>query len=187
MIEGKAALTTSFQLFKFIELYAVIMTTSCTILFIIGSNITDMQFLYVDLIALVPLSVMQAWTGSYHKLTKDMPTSTLFYFPVILSVCVSSLIQIAFQLFFFLNIRSQPFFVPLDPRGEQWSDADLSYEETVLFMIVNFQLIMTSLAFSISEPFVLSFCSIFVFNSMIILLPDTSFVSKWFDLLPFRS
>ena len=173
------------------------MTTSCTILFIIGSNITDMQFLYVDLIALVPLSVMQAWTGSYHKLTKDKPTSTLFYFPVILSVCVSSLIQIAFQLFFFLNIRSQPFFVPLDPRGEQWSDADLSYEETVLFMIVNFQLIMTSLAFSISEPFRMpiwtnkpfffSLCSIFVFNSMIILLPDTSFVSKWFDLLPFRS
>jgi len=58
LIEGKAALTTSFQLFKFIELYAVIMTISSTILFIIGSNTTDIQWLYIDLIALVPLSVM---------------------------------------------------------------------------------------------------------------------------------
>jgi len=77
--------------------------------------------------------------------------------------------------------------VALDPHGEQWDDPDLSYEETVLFMVANFQLIVTSLAFSISEPFrkpiwtnkpfFLSLCSIFVFNSMIILLPDGSFVT----------
>lgn len=92
LIEGKAALTTSFQAFKFIELYSVIQLVSCTLLYAVGSNITDTQFLYIDLVALVPLSVVQAWTGSYHKLTKDVPTATLFYFPVLLSVIVSSLI-----------------------------------------------------------------------------------------------
>ena len=94
--EGKAAMITSFQAFKFIELYSVIQLVSCTMLYTIGNNITDAQFLYIDLIALVPLSIFQAWTGSYHKLTKDVPTSSLFYCPVITSVVISALIQLSF-------------------------------------------------------------------------------------------
>ena len=58
LIEGKAALTTSFQAFKFIELYSVIQLITCTLLYAIGSNITDTQFLFIDLVALVPLSVV---------------------------------------------------------------------------------------------------------------------------------
>jgi len=103
--EGKAAMITSFQAFKFIELYSVIQLISCAMLYSIGNNITDTQFLYIDLIALVPLSIFQAWTGSYHKLTKDIPTSTLFYYPVLTSVIVSTFIQLAFQFFFFFNVR----------------------------------------------------------------------------------
>ena len=94
--EGKAAMITSFQAFKFIELYSVIQLISCSMLYAIGNNITDSQFLYIDLIALVPLSIFQAWTGSYHKLTKDVPTSTLFYYPVLASVITASLIQFGF-------------------------------------------------------------------------------------------
>ena len=104
--EGKAAMATSFQAFKFIELYSVIQLITCTMLYAIGSNITDTQFLYIDLVALVPLSVLQAWTGSCEKLTKDVPTATLFYFPVLTSVIVASCIQLAWQLFWFLNIKN---------------------------------------------------------------------------------
>ena len=71
----------------------------------IGSNITDNQFLFIDLVALIPLSIVQAWTGSSERLTKDVPTATLFYYPVLLSVVASSLIQFIFQLFFFLKVR----------------------------------------------------------------------------------
>jgi len=66
------------------------------LLFTKGASITDYQFLYIDLVALIPLSVFQATTGSYHKLTKDMPTDTLFYGPVLISVGVSALIQFVF-------------------------------------------------------------------------------------------
>ena len=136
--EGKAAMTTSFQAFKFIELYSVIQLVTCTLLYCIGSNITDTQFLYIDLVALVPLSIVQAWTGSYHQLTKDVPTATLFYCPVLTSVIVSSLIQVAFQLFFFINIREQPFYTPLDPDDLSFDSPNYSYECTILFMVANF-------------------------------------------------
>jgi len=39
--EGKAAMTTSFQAFKFIELYSVIQLVTSTLLYCIGSAITD--------------------------------------------------------------------------------------------------------------------------------------------------
>ena len=41
LIEGKAAMTTSFQLFKFIELYSTIQLITCILLYCVGGNITD--------------------------------------------------------------------------------------------------------------------------------------------------
>ena len=65
-------------------------------LYCIAANLTNHYFLDVDLIALVPLSVFEAWTGPYKDLTKHVPTATLFYTPVLASVIVSAVIQLAF-------------------------------------------------------------------------------------------
>lgn len=157
----------------------------------------DTQYLYIDFVVLIPLSLMQAWTESYHTLTKDVPTSTLFYFPVLLSVTVTALIQAAFQIFFFFNIRKQPFYVPLDPADISWELAIPSYEETVLFMICNLQYLTTCIAFSIAEPFrkpiwtnypfFFCVCCAIALDVFIIFAPDNSFMARWFDLLPFST
>jgi hypothetical protein len=76
------------------------------------ANITDHQFLYIDLIALVPLSIFSAWTGAHEKLNKEVPTATLFYKPVIVSVIMSATIQLAFQVYFFINVEKQVFYQP---------------------------------------------------------------------------
>ena len=55
--EGRAAMTTSFQAFKFIELYSLIQFFSCIILYSIDASLTDWQFLYIDLVALLPLAI----------------------------------------------------------------------------------------------------------------------------------
>ena len=103
-----------------------------------GANITDAQFLYIDIVALVPLSIFQAWTGAYHKLTKDMPTETLFYYPIILSVVVSAVIQCAFQVFFYENIKKQPFYEPYEISDLTFSTTPPTDESTVLFFLANF-------------------------------------------------
>ena len=157
---------------------------SCSLLYCTGTNITDSQFLYIDLVALVPLSIAQAWTGSYHELTKHVPTNTLFYFPVLLSVIVSSLIQAVFQIFFLLNIREQPFYVAVDPTDVKRDEPNVSYEETVLFMVANFQYLTTCIAFSIAKPFrkqiwtnvpfLLCIIFVMVMNTLCIFLPSSN-------------
>lgn len=87
--EGRCALTTSFTNFKFIELYALIQFTSSTLLYTIGENLADYQFLYVDLVLLIPLSIFMGRTEAYSKLTPHLPSGTLISVPVITSVCVS--------------------------------------------------------------------------------------------------
>lgn len=197
--EGKASLTTSFQAFKFIELYSFIQFFTSILCYIKGAAITDGQFLYIDLVALVPLAIFQAWTGAYHKLTKDMPTDTLFYKPVLISVFVSAAIQLGFQIFYFLNVQQQPFYVPpFNNGGDDIKTINVvSYESTVLFYIANFQYLMTCLSFSIAKPFrrqvwtnlpfFISIISIFIFDSIDLMLPGNTPVITIFSCLPFAT
>ena len=61
------------------------------------SNLNDYQFLYIDLIVLVPLCIVQEWTGPYHRLTKDLPQCSLFSPPVLVSVIGLGIFQFLFQ------------------------------------------------------------------------------------------
>jgi len=79
---------------------------SCIMLYSIDCSLTAHQFLYIDLVALVPLSILMALTGSFEKLTNEVPTATLFYYPVLTSVFASAMIQLAFAMFFFINVKS---------------------------------------------------------------------------------
>ena len=55
--EGRAALVTSLSCFKYMALYAMIQTCTVTILYSINSNLADFQFLYIDLILILPLAL----------------------------------------------------------------------------------------------------------------------------------
>jgi len=127
LIEGKAALATSIQSFKFIELYSIIQMTTAILLYSIGSNITILQFLWADMIALIPLTLLQQRTGSCPELTKDLPTSSLFYLPVLLSVILSSLIQAAFQVYFWVDVTRQPFYRDPDPTIDSFTETTTSF------------------------------------------------------------
>lgn len=94
--EGRAALTTTFQAFKFIELYSMIQFFSVTILYLERSNLSDNQFMYIDIGVLVPLCIFQSWTGAYENLTPALPQESLFSPPVLVSVLGSAAIQFLF-------------------------------------------------------------------------------------------
>jgi len=156
--EGRCALTTSFQMFKFIELYSMIQFISVTFLYTIGSNLADYQFLYIDLALLVPLSMFMGQTEPYRHLTPHLPSGALISVPVMASVIGSIAIQLGFQVFMFYYVSWWSFYTPapyLDPNFDP-ADADdntACFENTSVFLISLYQYVVVCVAFSISKPF----------------------------------
>ena len=112
--EGRCALATSFSMFKFMELYALIQYTTAIMLFAIAWNIGDYQYLYIDLVLIITLSAFMGYTGPHDKLTKDLPEASLFSFPVLASVIGQFAIQCGFQIFAFFYVKRWDFYIPPD-------------------------------------------------------------------------
>lgn len=66
------------------------------ILYQIGSNLSDFEFLYEDLVVVLPLCFFMGLTEPYPKLNEHLPTDSLLRFPILLSVIGSTLIQLGF-------------------------------------------------------------------------------------------
>lgn len=58
-------------------------------------------------------------------------------------------------MFFFFNVRQQPFYTPSETVGKDTIAGSniISYEDTVLFLVSIFQYVMTAIAFSVAKPF----------------------------------
>lgn len=100
-------------------------------------------------------------------------------------------------MFFYLDVRKQPFYVPIDPKTISFEEPNPSYESSVLFMVTNFQYLVTCMSFSVAKPFRLPICTnkpftaciciLVLLGSLIVFLPDRSSMSRCFNLLPFSS
>lgn len=128
---------------------------SCCLLYWIGSNFTDFEYLYTDLFQIIPLSMFMGWTGPYEKLTHHLPEGSLISLPVLVSVigCVS--IQLGAQIFIFIFLHSTYnnwWFIPLSPSDDA-KENYICYESTAVFLVGCFQYLVTCIAFSISKPF----------------------------------
>jgi len=97
--EGRSALATSFQCFKYMTLYSMTQTISVVYLYSRGANLSDQAFLFVDLLLVVPLSITMNYTGAQKKLSKQQPLGSLLSIPVFASVLGQIFIQAFFQVF----------------------------------------------------------------------------------------
>jgi cation-transporting ATPase 13A2 len=84
--EGRACLSMTIQAFKFIVLYALIESISVCILYRKGVNLSDNQYLYIDMVVLFPLSIFSSWTAASFTLTKDLPSHSLMKVPILISI-----------------------------------------------------------------------------------------------------
>jgi len=123
-----------------------------TLLYFVNSNLSDNQFLYIDLFMIIPLSMLMGYTESYPKLTPHLPSSSLISLPVLFSVVGSVAIQFGAQVFVFVNVQQQSWYMPLVPTDND-NNNTLCYQNTVIFMVSSYQYLVTCIAFSISKPF----------------------------------
>ncbi|EEB12615.1 cation-transporting ATPase fly, putative [Pediculus humanus corporis] len=85
--EGRAALITSFGIFKYVASYSLIQFISVLILYSIDTDLTDIQFLYIDLFIITIFVFFFGKTESYDgPLSKKTPLASLMSFSPILSL-----------------------------------------------------------------------------------------------------
>lgn len=181
--EGRCALVTSFSCFKFMALYSFIEFTSVMIVYWIDSNLGDFQYLYVDLFVILSLAVTMGRTGPYVALAKKRPPGSLVTPVIITSLLLQIGIHMIFQAGALLYLKQQTWFVPLQPSTS--GDNIECFENTVIFLVSNFQYVWVSLAFSIAKPFraplytnisyIIIVCALLGFNTFLTLHP-----SGWF-------
>ncbi len=149
--EGRAALVTSFSCFKYMSLYSAIQFTSVSFLYASASNLGDFQFLYIDLLLILPIAIFMGWTGPYRELSRKRPTASLVSRKVLTPLLGQIVICIVVQLVGWLFVRRQPWYQPpvIDPDHSN----SLNSENTALFLLSCFQYILSAIVLSVGPPF----------------------------------
>uniref|UniRef100_A0A665UUM6 Polyamine-transporting ATPase 13A3 n=1 Tax=Echeneis naucrates TaxID=173247 RepID=A0A665UUM6_ECHNA len=196
--EGRAALITSFCVFKFMALYSIIQYISVTLLYSILSNLGDFQFLFIDVAIILLIVFTMSLNPAWKELVSRRPPSGLISGPLLFSVLTQILICLGFQTITFLWVRQQSWYTVWTPFSDacnvsshinisdhnetEIDDHNIkNYENTSLFYVSSFQYLIVAIVFSKGKPFrqpsyknwpfVLSVLSLYIFLLFIMFHP----------------
>uniref|UniRef100_A0A665U6L9 Polyamine-transporting ATPase 13A3 n=1 Tax=Echeneis naucrates TaxID=173247 RepID=A0A665U6L9_ECHNA len=169
--EGRAALITSFCVFKFMALYSIIQYLSVTLLYSILSNLGDFQFLFIDIAIILIIAFTMSLNPAWKELVRRCPPSSLISGPLLFSVLTQILTCLVFQVLAFLLVQQQSWYEIWTPQSDacniSGSSLPLSpnvttphnhkniknYENTTLFYVSSFQYLAVAIVFSKGKPF----------------------------------
>lgn len=152
--EGRSALATSFGIFKYMAAYSLCQFVSVMILYSLESNLTDFEFLYIDLFIISVVAFFFGKTESYRgKLVKETPLSSLISVSPILSLTLQMCVIIFFQVVAFEHLKSQDWYVLFDANAKENKDSDGCLENYVIFTVSSFQYIILAIVFSKGKPY----------------------------------
>lgn len=149
--EGRAALVTSFGIFKFMVTYSLTEFLSVIILYSIDSNLTDLEFLFIDICLIVNFASFFGKTQAYEKqLVKKPPMTSLLSFTSIFSLSIHMLIMTIFQGIAYHMVRTFPWFTPFiyDEKIGY-----MCYENYSVYCFSMFQYITMAIIFSRGKPY----------------------------------
>ncbi|VDM64674.1 unnamed protein product [Angiostrongylus costaricensis] len=190
--EGRAALVTSFGVFKYMAGYSLTQFTTVLLLYWISNTLTDFQFLYIDMFLITFVALFFGNTPASDRLSSTPPPIRLLSLASVASVCGQLLIIAISQLYVFILIAREPWFFPYAPPDGLDRLSRRSMQGTGLFCMSTFQYITLALINSTGEPYLSSvffstgpFCRFHV--SLIITLWPPGFVIKFleYDPIPF--
>uniref|UniRef100_H3CQX4 ATPase 13A3 n=1 Tax=Tetraodon nigroviridis TaxID=99883 RepID=H3CQX4_TETNG len=169
--EGRAALITSFCVFKFMALYSIIQYISVTLLYWILSNLGDFQFLFIDIAIILIIAFTMSLNPAWEELVWRRPPSSLVSGPLLCSVLTQILTCLGFQVLAFVWVQQQSWYEVWTPQsdacnvsGSNFSQSEnattahdpkniRNYENTSLFYVSSFQYLAVAIIFSKGKPF----------------------------------
>lgn len=148
--EGRAALVTSFGLFKFMCTYSLCQFLSVSILYWIGTNLADFQFLYIDLFLATLLAVTFGFTAAAREVSPYPAPQRMLSIKSIASIVAQIFVICAFQVFIFKFTEQQIWFTPFTFPGDT-NNYD-TYQGTSVFLLSLYQYVALILVYSKSHP-----------------------------------
>ncbi|KAJ2719731.1 hypothetical protein GGI07_005031 [Coemansia sp. Benny D115] len=144
-----------FACFKFMALYSMIQFTSCCIFYVYNINLTDGQFLFIDLFTILPIAICMDRTKPFDKLVAKRPSASLVSKKVLTSLIGNVILVVVFQIAVFLVLRAQAWYEK--PHATDPSDPDSipikGVLNTTIFVFSVFQYVFAGLIFSIGPPY----------------------------------
>ncbi|XP_038671734.1 probable cation-transporting ATPase 13A3 isoform X2 [Scyliorhinus canicula] len=169
--EGRAALMTSFCVFKFMALYSIIQYLSVTLLYSMLSNLGDLQFLFIDLAIILFIVFTMSLNAAWKELDPQKPPSGLISASLICSVLSQICISAVFQTTGFFMVKQQTWYEVWTPNSDACSPSKLNltlennntypydeknirnYENITVFFISCFQYLIVAIVFCKGKPF----------------------------------
>ncbi|RMX43708.1 hypothetical protein pdam_00006345 [Pocillopora damicornis] len=146
--EGRAALVTSFGIFKYMALYSIVQFVSVLLLYSISSNLGDWQYLYIDLVIITSLALVMGKTEAYPMLVAKRPGGSLMS-PIVLFSLISHIaVQTVVQVAGFYYVRFSAVHVT-----EKNATYVKCHQNAVLFALSSFQYIHLAVVFSGGAPY----------------------------------
>lgn len=150
--EGRAALTTSLGVFKFMICYSLTQFTSVIILYGIDSNLTSLQFLFIDICLIIHFTSFFGKTEAYKgRLNKRRPLESLLSFVSMSSITFQLFFVILFQIIAYKVVQMYEWFEPFEFSQDE--ELYSCYENYAVFSVSMFQYIIMAVAFSKGKPY----------------------------------
>lgn len=142
---------TSFSCFKYMSLYSAIQFTSVSFLYAKASNLGDFQFLFIDLLLILPIAIFMGWAGPAQKLSQKRPTADLVSRKVLTPLIGLMVICISMQAVAYVTVKEQPWYVP--PKVKHEKSNIKNSENTALFLTSCFEYIFAGVVLNAGPPF----------------------------------
>ncbi|XP_008070000.1 probable cation-transporting ATPase 13A5 [Carlito syrichta] len=175
--EGRAALVSSFGVFKYLSMYAIIQFTGTSLLYWQLQLFGNYQYLMQDIAITLMVCLTMSSTHAYPKLAPYRPAGQLLSPPLLLSVFLNSCFSYVVQICAFLYVKQQPWYCEVYKYSEcflanqnhfstnmslerNWTGnatlipgSILSFESTTLWPLTTINYITLAFVFSKGKPF----------------------------------
>ncbi|XP_038672510.1 probable cation-transporting ATPase 13A4 isoform X2 [Scyliorhinus canicula] len=177
--EGRAALVSSFCIFKYMALYSLIQYVGVLCLYWEANTFGNYQFLFEDLAITTIIGITMSFNHAHPQLDSNRPPGQLISPPLLLSVILNVVFSLVLHVFGFIMVQQQPWYTHRDisrackptnltnddvttinkttnaiatPLAKN-EDSYRSYENTTVYLLSLFNCITTAIVFSKGKPY----------------------------------
>ncbi|XP_033763679.1 probable cation-transporting ATPase 13A3 isoform X1 [Pecten maximus] len=189
--EGRAALTTSFACFKYMALYSFIQFVSVMILYSFEANLSDTQFLYVDLVITTSIAIFMGYTKPTLVLSPKRPPGSLVKLSNLLSIIVHVVLVALVQVGALFYLKSQSWYTRALPSHD--AENTKCWETTTIFLVSSYLYMAVAFCFSrgppyrkpiyTNIPYLITLVSLVSFSTMMLLLAPHP-ILNFFGIMP---